>query len=95
MITVADLRATLVAIQELHEPVKTQVLVGDCAVEECEHEDDCPTRDFEYCAACNEIAEEANPYYAEDGMGFVLPTLLAAAFYAVLGVVLSSRRRPR
>lgn len=67
----SDLRAALVAIQELHEPVKTQVLVGDCAVEECDHEDDCPTRDFEYCAACNEIAEEANPYYAEDGMGFV------------------------
>lgn len=65
------LRAALVAIQELHKPVKTQVLMGDCAVEECEHEDDCPTHEFEYCAACNEIAEQANPSYAEDGMGFV------------------------
>lgn len=67
-----DMRAALVAIQEQHKPMVTQVVTGDCAVGECDHEDDCPTVDFEYCAACNEIAEEANPYYSEEqGMGIV------------------------
>ncbi|WP_413455960.1 hypothetical protein ACLQ8T_05630 [Glutamicibacter sp. FR1] len=65
------MRAALEAIQELHKPVETQVLTGDCAVGECEHEDDCPTVDFVYCAACNEIAELANAYYAEEGMQIV------------------------
>lgn len=64
-------RAGLREIQELHKPMVTQVVTGDCAVGECDHEDDCPTVHFEYCAACNEIAEHANAYYAEEGMQIV------------------------
>ena len=66
---VADERDQMAAaverVRALHVPYTTGVLTGDCAAEACDHEDECPTQKFEYCAGCHEIAEGADAYYME------------------------------
>lgn len=59
------LAAAIERVRELHVPYTTGVLTGDCAAEACDHEDNCPTQKFEYCAGCHEIAEAADCYYME------------------------------
>lgn len=61
--------AALAPILALHKPVEIQVITGDCAEEECDHEDieDCPTVPYEVCRACVEVAETANMYALEGG----------------------------
>ena len=59
------LAAAIERVRELHVPYTTGVLTGDCAAEACDHEDDCPTQTFEYCAGCDELAEAVDCYYME------------------------------
>ena len=59
------LAAAIERVRELHVPYTTGVLTGDCAAEACDHEDDCPTQELEYCAGCDELAEAADCYYME------------------------------
>lgn len=65
------MKSALEQIQETHRAMTTDCVNADCAFGECEHdEEECPTFEFTYCAACNEIAEWINPNYAEDpGLG--------------------------
>lgn len=69
--TVTPEQAFALDVLALHRPVANQVVTGDCAIEECGHEDECPTVDLETCAACAEIAEQANEYYGETNIGIV------------------------
>ena len=74
--------AALGRVAALHHK-KTEVGVdGDCATETCDHEDECPTKEFEVCARCWDMCEEADPYFGERGIGMVLwpcPTVAALA----------------
>lgn len=68
---VAEHRAALARIARvgaLHQPRLIQVITGDCALGECEHEevDECPTVPFKQCVACDELADAINTYYAEE-----------------------------
>ena len=74
----AEARAS--AMRELHAPRDEQVIDGDCAAEECDHEDGCPTRSFTVCTECYRMVEESNRYFGEDGVSSVAypcPTIRA------------------
>ena len=60
--------ATIDRVRELHQPRTIQVTYGDCAAEECSHEEawECPTRDFQQCVECDRIADESSTYYTEN-----------------------------
>ncbi|MCT1430588.1 ead/Ea22-like family protein [Brachybacterium muris] len=62
--------ARIKAVRELHSPSDEQVIMGDCAAEECDHQEieDCPTEPFTVCAECYRAAIELNPYYGEQGV---------------------------
>lgn len=67
-------------VKALHEPREEQVFAGDCAIEACDHEDDCPTVPFAVCAECWRIADEADHYFSERGVEHVAypcPTIQA------------------
>ena len=67
-------------VRELHTPREEQVLTGDCSIEECDHEDECPTEPFTICTECWRVADEADTYFAERGVGHVAypcPTIRA------------------
>ena len=75
--------AAVSAIERLrkrHCKIEASAVTGDCATEECEHEEECPTEIFEVCAACWNLCEEPDPYFGERGIGMVLwpcPTIAA------------------
>ena len=74
--------AAIQRVRELHVPYTTGVLTGDCAAEACDHEDDCPTQTFEYCAGCDELAEAVDCYYMERDArltAYPCPTIRALA----------------
>ena len=80
---IARVRAEAVApVLALHKPRDEQAISGDCAAEECEHEDECPTIAFAVCAECYRVAEESDPYFGERGLSSVehpCPTFHAAS----------------
>ena len=57
--------AKLDAVRKLHQPTTTQVITGDCATEDCNHESvlDCPTSPMDVCLHCRDVVEAAS-YYA-------------------------------
>ena len=59
------LTAKLDAVRALHKRVGVGCLTGDCAIEDCDHEeiDECKTVEVDICAACNELAESVDPYF--------------------------------
>ncbi|QUW18879.1 hypothetical protein [Agrococcus sp. Marseille-Q4369] len=63
--------AALARVTDLHaRETLTGLVVGDCAMEECDHEGECPrTGSIDVCAACLRLAEEAVSHYGEDGYG--------------------------
>ncbi len=72
--------AALEAVTALHKKRDADAVTGDCATEECDHEDECPTQTFETCAACWDLCEESDPYFGERGIAPVLwpcPTIRA------------------
>ena len=74
--------ARIKAVRDLHSPSDEQVIMGDCAAEECDHQEieDCPTEPFTVCAECYRAAIELNPYYGEQGVDDVAwpcPTIRA------------------
>ena len=74
--------ARIQAVRDLHSPSDEQVIMGDCAAEECDHQEieDCPTEPFTVCAECYRAAIELNPYYGEQGVDDVAwpcPTIRA------------------
>lgn len=79
----AERDAALAAIERLnarHRKIEASAVTGDCATEECEHEDECPTEVFEVCAACWNLCESADPYFGERGIAPVLwPCEIATA----------------
>lgn len=79
----AERDAALAAIERLnarHRKVEASAVTGDCAIEECEHEDECPTEVFEVCAACWNLCESADQYFGERGIAPVLwPCEIATA----------------
>jgi hypothetical protein len=64
------LRAAVDAALALHDAYTIKVTALDeCALEECDHDNDCPTRPFEVCRTCWAIADLAsNGYYGENGI---------------------------
>lgn len=74
------MHAAIQRIRDLHRPETTQAVTGDCAIEECDHEDACPTIPVTICTECSRIAEESNPYYGEIGLTnvcYLCPTIRA------------------
>lgn len=66
-VTEADrLVARLEAVRELHKPTIEGAITGDCATDECDHEDECPLEPIEVCAECHRLAEEVDAYYGEE-----------------------------
>ena len=68
------------AVRELHAPREEQVLGGDCSIEACDHEDECPTVPFLVCTECWRVADESDTYFGERGVGHVAypcPTIQA------------------
>ena len=59
------------AVLARHHKTTIQVLTGDCAIENCEHEDECPTVDFDICQGCYDRELEFDSYYGEQGVGGV------------------------
>ena len=75
-------REAVAPVLALHKPRDEQVFAGDCAAEECEHEDECPTVPYTVCAECVRVAEESDPYFGERGLSSVAhpcPTVRAAS----------------
>lgn len=75
-----DLRAKVERVEALHASRTIQVTFGECATEECDHEDECPTAPFQQCIECDRIADGANAYYGEGHVGLTAwpcPTLRA------------------
>lgn len=58
--------ARIAKVEALHSPRTIQVVTGDCALGECEHDDECPTEAFEQCVACEAIADRVSIYYEEE-----------------------------
>ena len=52
-------------VRKLHRRGESDFIVGDCAINECDHEYECPTMKRHICLHCWSIAEQANPYFAE------------------------------
>lgn len=72
--------ARIQAVRELHTPREEQVITGDCFSEECDHEDECPTVPFLVYVECWRVADEADTYFSERGVGPVAhpcPTIRA------------------
>ena len=70
----------LTAVRALHAPREEQAITGDCAEEECNHEDWCPTIQYEVCAECYRVAEESDRYFGEYSLDYVAypcPTIRA------------------
>ena len=70
--TVLDLLDRIKAVEALHRPRIEDALTGDCAAEECDHEDECPTAEFMVCAECWRMSEEADAYFMERSLAPVL-----------------------
>ena len=49
---VDDLLAAIDRVLALHKPYTLQLLAPDCSNEDCEHEDGCPSVDFQVCGLC-------------------------------------------
>lgn len=49
--------AWLNAIRELHEPEEYDALAYDCYMEDCEHEDECPTFKAQGCKECSRLSD--------------------------------------
>lgn len=58
--------ARIAKVEALHSPRTIQVVTGDCALGECEHDDECPTEAFEQCVACDALADRVSIYYEEE-----------------------------
>ena len=69
---VLDLLDRIKAVEALHRPRIEDALTGDCAAEECDHEDECPTAEFMVCAECWRMSEEADAYFMERSLAPVL-----------------------
>ena len=63
------LAAQIGRVRALHRPTTVEATQGECAAEECAHEDDCPTVPVGVCAECYRIGEDAYPWASE---GYVL-----------------------
>ena len=66
----AKLLAAVEAVLTLHAPREQAVLSDpDCLREECDHDGGCPlTGSVTVCAACWDVAEDAYPYFCEEGI---------------------------
>ena len=64
---VRRLRAMEQRVRELHHRDVAVVITGDCAAEDCNHEElgDCDTIEFAYCAGCAALAEQVDYYFSE------------------------------
>lgn len=58
--------AKVARAEALHRPRPEQFLTGDCASEDCDHEDECHTSPLDVCAHCYDLAADGNPYAFED-----------------------------
>lgn len=56
--------SALRGVLKLHQPVEVPVVTGDCAAEQCDH-DECLTYPLTVCGGCMERAEQVSPYAAE------------------------------
>ena len=73
--------AAIERVRELHTPMDVDVLQSDCAAEDCEHEDECPTIERTVCKACYILGESIDIYcYERGGIEYVYypcPTIQA------------------
>jgi len=77
--------AAVEAVLDLHAPEALEVLASDCATEECDHWDECPTETFMVCRECYRVADETEPYFGERNVGPVAhPCPTVAAIHAAL-----------
>lgn len=77
---VPRLLAAVRAVERLHQRFTIPVITGECAKEECDHEDDCPTIPYDTCQECYRLLEDAYPYFAESGVeavAYPCPTVLS------------------
>ena len=61
------LAARIERVRALHVADEVDTLTGDCAAEECSHEDECPTAPVKVCRECFQIGEAAHQYAYEAG----------------------------
>ena len=61
------LAAQIGRVRALHRPTTVEATQGECAAEECAHEDACPTVPVGVCAECYRIGEDAYPWAYEGG----------------------------
>ena len=74
------LLAAVRAVEALHCRETVQAITGDCATEECDHEDECPTIPVDVCAECYRVSEEADAYFHERNIApaaYPCPTIRA------------------
>ena len=64
---VRQMEQALRAVLDLHKPTMMDFIVGDCAAEDCEHDDpdDCSTVPSKVCGGCVDQAEHVTPYAME------------------------------
>lgn len=64
---VEQMETALRAVLDLHKPTTMDFIVGDCAAEDCEHDDpdDCSTAPRKVCGGCLDQAECVTPYAME------------------------------
>lgn len=74
--------ATEQRARALHHRDVAVVITGDCAAEDCNHEElgDCDTIEFAYCAGCAALAEQVDCHFSERDfrpVAWPCPTIVA------------------
>lgn len=64
---ITRLVAAIEAVTALHRVAHQDFITGvDCAREECEHEDECPTESLPVCLHCWSQLKQIDPYFSEE-----------------------------
>lgn len=95
---VPRIEAALRAVLDLHKPTTMDFIVGDCAAEDCEHDDpdDCSTAPRKVCGGCLDQAECVTPYAMECAsvaQSVIWPCDHVHAIAAALGVETEGEER--
>ena len=78
--------AAVRAVLKTHRPETQYALSGACALEECDHEDECPGSPIVVCAHCYRVGQQAHRYAYE--AGGVESVIYPCPTIAVVGIAL-------
>jgi len=65
------------AAREIHARAIEEGVAWECANEDCEHDDECPTEEFAVCKECYGISVEASEEYFTPAFTWPCPTARA------------------